>query len=220
MSNQTSSQKGLGLGSFWPWLLFVDEALEALRGMSKGKEGKEPEVSQILWKLFLFVLFLAISPLGFVAGVGWLVAHLLGFDPVAGLKLIGAFEIAFIVLLVAWVVKKSRGPWSRAMKQARLEIGFNPNIGPGDLASRVRNALGQDEAAAKLADDVVRKVLSAAHPDWIGKKSQAPTRQLVIRTNRGGRKSKTDQPLARAPRSTVKRLGERDGDPKSGWDIH
>lgn len=218
MTQNQTPQKGLGLGNVWPWLFFVDEALEALRGASKGKDGKEPEVSQILGKLLLFVFFLAISPFGAIAIVAGLLTWWLGLNPVDGLKMVGFAEILFVVLLVAWVVKKSRGPWSRTMKQAQLELGADPNIKPGELASRVRNALGQDEAAAKLADDVARKLLSSAHPEWFGKKSQAPTRQLVIKTNRGGQKTK-DQPLVCTPRSTVKRLGGRDKRPKNGWDI-
>lgn len=218
MTQNQTPQKGLGLGNVWPWLFVIDELFEAMRAAGKGKEGKEPEFAQILWALTKILVLILISPFGAIAIVAGLLAWWLGLNPVDGLKMVGFAEILFVVLLVAWVVKKSRGPWSRAMKQARLELGADPTIKPGELATRVRNALGQDEAAAKYADDVARKLLGEKHPDWIGKRSQAPTRQLVVRLNRGGQ-TKKSQPWLKSPRSTVKRLGEQSDEPKDGWDI-
>lgn len=220
--NQTPSKRGLGLGEIWPLLFVVDEAIEAWRDMSKGKDGKAPETSGILWGLAKVVFFLIASPPFVVALIGWGLSHWIGLGPWDGFKLIGVIEVVFIVLLVAWVIKKSNlDPWSRAMKQTRLEYDADPSIKPGDLVTKVRSALGQDSRAADKADDAARKVLTEAQKGRT--QSQAPARVLVIRAPNIriviGRKTKTDQPLAKAPKSAVQRSGQEGKKPGSGWDI-
>ncbi|KKS44137.1 MAG: hypothetical protein UV05_C0011G0028 [candidate division CPR1 bacterium GW2011_GWA2_42_17] len=217
--HQASQRRGLGLGEIWPLLFVIDEAIEAWGEMSKGKDGKAPETSGILWGLAKVVFFLIASPPFVVALVSWGLAHWIGLSPWDGFKLIGVIEIVFVVSLVALVAKKTRhDPWQRAESRGRALIGAEPSLPLDKLAGRIRDTLGNDKRAASLADDVAQRLVQKQHPEWFDK-SHAPARGLVIRIPSRGQKTK-DQPLIRAPHSTVKRLGGRDEEPKSGWHIH